>query len=75
MTAPPPFVKHNLFPHQAYHDIAVPPLTPPKRYAALHTDAFCSRRNDIVIATFTKSGTTWLQNTGIRQKLNRNKIL
>ena len=63
MNGPPPFEKHDLFPNQVFGDLAVPPFCLPERYAALESEAFTPRPDDIVIATFSKSGTTWLQNT------------
>ena len=62
MNSPPPFGKHDLFPNHSHNNLAVPPFCTPERYAALDTDSFNPRPDDIVIATFAKSGTTWLQN-------------
>ncbi|KAL5249121.1 hypothetical protein ACHWQZ_G018080 [Mnemiopsis leidyi] len=62
MNNPLPFRKHSLFPNQVHGNLVVPPFCPPERYVALDTESFAPRPDDVVVATFSKSGTTWLQN-------------
>ena len=56
-----PFPLHDLFAHEAMNGVTVPPFCPPSRAMALKTD-FKPRPSDIIIATYEKSGTTWLSN-------------
>eukprot|EP00116_Pleurobrachia_bachei_P007021 sb/3467283/ len=51
---------HSYFNHTAYKDVVVPPFTPPENYDRV--TAMEAREDDILICTYSKSGTTWLQN-------------
>ena len=51
---------HSLFNHSAHEGLSVPPFTPEENYARV--EGMESRDDDVLICTFSKSGTTWLQN-------------